>query len=409
MNKEKYEKKLVIKEQKTEKKRVPVDPNRWPGVYKYELDQRYQGRSDIAYTITFKDPITRRKIWEKIGTKSQGITPQLCAEIRAERAKSARHGQKVKTSKEIRREQIKHNRPLGEIANAYFKAKGSELKGITTDRNRWDNHLKPIFGNRCASELSEMDVQRLKTAMKGKASGTIWNALELLRRLCNWGSRNKLASSLSFKIKMPKRDNEIVEHLDKEQARRLDKVLKDWKNRDAVRMIKVAMFSGMRRGEIFKLKDTDIDWQHSLINIRTPKGGKSARIPLSDPVAVLLREQIEHRNKIYSESPYIFPGKKGRMRVDCSAAKRIKAEAKLPKSFRIFHGLRHHFAVTLANSGKVDLSLIGELLTHKSHAMTKRYAAFLPETTKAAAELAVELIVAENDSEKVISIEEGRK
>ncbi len=91
-------------------------------------------------------------------------------------------------------------------------------------------------------------------------------------------------------------------------------------------------------------------------------------------------------------SSFIFPGAKGGQRVDCSAVKRIKEKAELPVNFRIFHGLRHHFAIQLANSGKVDLSMIGTLLTHKSEKMTKRYAQYLPETIQAASDLAASLV-----------------
>ncbi|WP_235956984.1 hypothetical protein [Fundidesulfovibrio magnetotacticus] len=72
----------------------------------------------------------------------------------------------------------------------------------------------------------------------------------------------------------------------------------------------------------------------------------------------------------------MFPGRGGVLSIDSSAVDRIKATARLPKSFRILHGLRHHFAVTLANSGEFTLDMIGELLTHKSTAMTRRYGHF---------------------------------
>ena len=60
------------------------------------------------------------------------------------------------------------------------------------------------------------------------------------------------------------------------------------------------------------------------------------------------------------------------MRKYCSAVGRIKQKANLPQKFRIFHGLRHHLAVTLANSGEYTLDMIGELLTHKSTEITKK-------------------------------------
>ena len=56
------------------------------------------------------------------------------------------------------------------------------------------------------------------------------------------------------------------------------------------------------------------------------------------------------------------------------------------------HGLRHHFAVTLANSGKFTLDVLAEMLTHKSTAMTKRYGQFLPDTLRKAGNCAMELL-----------------
>ena len=55
----------------------------------------------------------------------------------------------------------------------------------------------------------------------------------------------------------------------------------------------------------------------------------------------------------------------------------------------------------LANSGEFSLDMIGELLTHKSAAMTKRYSQFLPGTMKRASERAAELISAPIDDSDI--------
>jgi integrase len=376
-----------------------VHKSRWAGVY-----QRLREDGEPVYFITYKDHDGKKR-WEKVGARAEGYSPEVAADIRGERIRTARHGGKVKTAREIRKDQLVHNRPLGQIAAAYFEAKGDGLRGVKTDRNRWEKHLDPIFAERRVSSLTELDVQRLKTDMAGKAPATVWNGLEMLRRLCNWGARHGMAPALSFTIKMPKRDNERVEYLTPEEAERLEAVLDSWPSQDVARMLRVAMLTGMRRGEIFKLEDNDLDFQHGLISIRSPKGGKSARVPMSAPVAEILREQLAGRETHCPDSNFVFPGQGGAQRVECTAVRRIKAKACLPKSFRIFHGMRHHLAVTLANSGRVTLDMIGELLTHKSHAMTRRYAAFLPETTKAAADLAAELIQPEKrDNGKLLKL-----
>ena len=107
----------------------------------------------------------------------------------------------------------------------------------------------------------------------------------------------------------------------------------------------------------------------------------------------ILSNQISWRRKKFPDSPYIFPGKFGSQRKDCSAVNKIKIDADLPKGFRPFHGLRHHFAVTLANSGKFTLDIISEMLTHKNVEFTrKKYAQFLPESMVVASNTAAEIL-----------------
>ena len=56
------------------------------------------------------------------------------------------------------------------------------------------------------------------------------------------------------------------------------------------------------------------------------------------------------------------------------------------------HGLRHVYASMLASSGQVDLYTLQKLLTHKSPAMTQRYAHLRDEALRQASDLAGDLI-----------------
>jgi integrase len=88
---------------------------------------------------------------------------------------------------------------------------------------------------------------------------------------------------------------------------------------------------------------------------------------------------------------------------------KIREAAGLPKSFRPFHGLRHHMAVMLASSGEYTLDMIGELLTHKSTAITRRYAKFLPDAKKKAADRAAELLTGQTAKADVVDMSSKRK
>lgn len=368
-----------------------VDAKRWPGVYYYESSNKHHdGKPDCCLWITYK--VGDKKRWEKVGWKSEGYTPQVAAEIRAERVKAARHGEDVKTAKEIAKDRDKRDKTINEIAKAYFASKGDSLKGAVTDHNRYDKHIRPVLGSFRASRLSPLDMARLRKAMGDRAPATIWNAFELVRRIVNFGARANLCPPLPFIIEMPHKDNEVVEYLEPEQSARLKEVLDAWPSRDAARMLELAMFTGMRRGEVFKLKEQDVDFRSGIIAIKTPKGGKTVSIPMNPIARFILTEQIAWKEATFPVSPYVFPGKNGGQRVACGAASRIKKAAGIPARFRIFHGLRHHFAVTLANSGEFTLDMIGELLTHKSTAMTRRYGQFLPDAKKRASDKAAELL-----------------
>jgi len=384
-----------------------VDPKRWPGVYCYtSLERKHEGKPDVCYVTAYK--LDGKLRWEKVGWKSEGYSPPMAAQVRAERMKQIRHGEEVKTSKEIQRENRARNRPIAEIAEAYFDSKGDTLKGRTTDRNRWSNHLHPLVGGIPAGDLSELDIAKVKRAMQDRAPATIWNALELLRRVINYGARTGLCPAPRFIIDMPCKDNERTEYLPDEQAAKLLQVLDEWRRQDVARMLKLAMFTGMRRGEIFKLQDDALDFRADIITIRQPKGGKTVTVPMNQLAREVLEAQLVWRDQNSPGSPFVFPGKAGGERTDSTAADRIKVAAGLPKEFRIFHGLRHHFAIMLANSGQCTRDIIQELLTHKSSAMTERYAKFLPDTKRKFSELGAKLVLQAATPTKRLEEDDGQ-
>ena len=367
-----------------------VDKKRWPGVYYYQGSTRIKGKPDVCYFINYK--LDGKLRWEKIGWKSEKYTPQIAADIRAERVKKARHGDQVKTHKEIRAENAYLERTVEQVGRAYFEEKKDGLKGYYADINRFERHIVPLLGKTPVSKLSELDIAKVKKALSDHSQGTTWNVLELLRRIVNYGARTKLSPRLDFTIPMPRRDNEVTEFLTTDQVQRLLQVLEEWPTEEPPRMLKLAMFTGMRRGEIFNLQDKDLDFEHKLIRLSAPKGGKTVDLPMNTVAEEILKEQLAYRDERHPGRSYVFPGRGGGRRTESTAVLRIKEKAGLPENFRIFHGLRHHFAVTLANSGEFTLDMIGELLTHKSYHMTRRYASFLPDVKKKASARASELL-----------------
>ena len=275
-----------------------VSPNKWEGVYFYEsTTKEYKGKPDVYYVVNFR--VSGRKIWEKIGWKSDGITPQVAQLHRAKRIQEVLLGTKIITASERKAEALKRNRTIGEIADIYFQTKGHSLKGNKNDQHRYKLHIAPIFKNLRVPNLTTFDMETLKRNLTGRANATVWNALELIRRIINFGAKSNLCPALSFTIEMPRRDNERVEYLNPEETKRFLDALEMNPNQEASRMLKLAYFTAMRRGEIFKLEDRDLDFHFNLIRIRAPKGNKTVSIPMNLIAKKIIEEQRQYRDKMF--------------------------------------------------------------------------------------------------------------
>lgn len=57
--------------------------------------------------------------------------------------------------------------------------------------------------------------------------------------------------------------HERIEYLAPEEAQRILDTSKTWPARDVGNMLMLALFTGMRRGEIFKLEDRDVNLNSS--------------------------------------------------------------------------------------------------------------------------------------------------
>lgn len=155
---------------------------------------------------------------------------------------------------------------------------------------------------------------------------------------------------------------------------------------EAANMMRMALFTGMRRGELFKLKWADIDFERGFITIRDPKGGVSQKIPLNDQAREVLKNHPE-------TSEHVFVRGDGKPFTDIRRrVNPIKKAAGIPDDFRALHGLRHVYASMLASSGQVDMYTLQKLLTHKSPLMTQRYAHLRDEALKKASALAGNII-----------------
>ena len=138
----------------------------------------------------------------------------------------------------------------------------------------------------------------------------------------------------------------------------------------------LAINTGLRRGEIFQLKSSDVNFDSEILTVKAAnsKSGKARHVPLNrQAYSVLYHWRQQQKNGNY----LVFPSKNS---LAFSHIKRswasLLSSAEI-ENFR-FHDLRHHFASKLVMAG-VDLNTVRELLGHADIAMTLRYAHLAPE------------------------------
>jgi|UniRef100_A0A7V6A465 integrase len=370
---------------------------KYPGVYFIEGTSA-DGRPERIYYIVYRKQ--GKLIEEKAGRQFKNdMTPARAARIRTQRIEGDEP-----TNQEQREaaRQTQETWTLGRLWDEYRVNK--TLKGISQDRSRFERYIRPLWGDKEPHEITALEIDRLRLrVLKDKAPQTVKLTLSLLRRIVNFGVKRQLCNPLSFHLEMPKVNNLKTEDLTPEQLARLLEAIEQDVNVQAANFMKLALFTGMRRGELFRLQWQDLDFERGFIHIRYPKGGQDQKIPLNEPARALL---LSHPR---TDSPFIFPGRDGGRRVDINKqVNRIKKVAGLPKDFRALHGLRHVYASMLASSGQVDLYTLQKLLTHKSSAMTMRYAHLRDKALRRASDLAGNLLeqVVNGQKPKIANLEE---
>ena len=357
--------------------------------YRQHATRKHGVNFDRYFTIRYK--VNGKEKSEGLGWGSEGWTEKKAAAVLAELRANHTTGQgpvtlaekrEIKRAKEATKAAEELSRQNRWTIQKLWEAYTNQLsKGANrTDKSFYKNYLKKSFGPKEPEQLVKLDTDQLRiNLLKKKSPQTVKHVLALLTRIINFGVNHGYTAPLPFKITFPSVDNIKTEDLTQDQLQRLLAVLDNTSLTVAATMMKLALYTGMRRGEIFKLQWSDLDFHRKFIHIREPKGGATQKIPMNSNTKELLQEVQA------TDSEYLFPARNGGPRKDISKdARAIKLAAGLPESFRPFHGLRHVYATMLASSGKVDMYTLQKLLTHKSPEMTQRYAHYRDEAFRRA-------------------------
>jgi len=382
--------------------KVPSRKRFWtdyPGVFFSWGTATGSGKPEKVFFVKYRR--NGKVIEEKAGRQFQDdMTPAKAAALRVRRIQGDElSNEERREAARIDAEKLKEIPPqrwtIGKLFDEW-QVSNQHLKGLCQDRSHF-KHIESL-SDKEPQEITPLEVDSIRNEiLKTKAPQTCKLALSLLRRIIRWGVKRNLCRPLPFILELPKVNNVVTEFLTPAQITSLLKIIESEPDNPGGAMMKLAFFSGMRRGELFRLTWNDVDFDNGFIHLRDPKGGKDEIIPMNEQARKVLARQPR------SDSPYIFPGQNGSQRAEVRrSVNRIKREAKLPEDFRPLHGLRHTYASLLASSGQADLYSIQHLLRHKDPQTTMRYAHLRDEALKRTSNLSGQIV-------KALVAEERRK
>lgn len=374
-------------------RREPV--KRFQGVYSRKGLHRppVHGRPDTCFDITYKD-IKSKKIWEKIGWSSEGITAAYAAQVRAERIRKIRLGDEVVPLQQRKALAL----TLSELAEKYFEWAERNTRGHLSEKSRFDNHIAPTLGEKALHDITSFELERLKMHLQQKQlrPKSVHHVLTLIRSMYSkaaaWGLYD--GSVPTRDVNFPKVNNRRLRFLTQREAMALLQALLD-RSKQVHNQALLSLHCGLRFGEIASLTWQDLDFSSKVIHIRHPKSGESRSAFMTRQVSEMLvdrRKNWEMKNEEALKkdpdatvSPLVFPDLTGKVQTGVSRLfDRVVEELGLnsgitdPLQKVVFHSLRHTFASWLAIQG-TPLYTIKELMGHKNITMTERYSHLIPD------------------------------
>ncbi|MCQ4672450.1 site-specific integrase [Lactonifactor longoviformis] len=302
--------------------------------------------------------------------------------------------------------------------DSWFKTWIEEYKPLTVKRgtlivyqNAYDLYIKDKFAKKKLKDIRAEHIQKLYNELnKTYSRSVLLSVSQVINGMFKQAIENgMLVKNPAEHIKKPKQYSESVkEVMTKEQQDIFVKALEGSRLRI---LIKVALFTGLRSGELRGLQWEDIDFKNSLIHVNhtlkyvakegffldQPKTKTSKRdVPMLEEVAILLKKQRQQQNitRIALGQRYmpvdgleslVFTTEKGRPlqggSIDAELKRICKGIQGMHPGFPEIspHSLRHTFATRGIENG-MQLKVMQTILGHSTLAMTSDlYSHVLPD------------------------------
>jgi integrase len=223
---------------------------------------------------------------------------------------------------------------------------------------------RPLFAGREVRTITALDIEKHRALRRQTVKpATVNRELSFLKTVFNKSVEwEKTDRNPAAKVRKEREEGRI-RTLDPQEARGLI----DGATAHVRPLLVLAIMTGLRRGELFSLKWSDVDLEDRVLTVRAEnaKSGKARTVPLNE-TALRVLEQLPRF------ADFVLPNlKTGRRLVDVKRAFGTACRRAGIKDLH-FHDLRHTAATWLIEAG-ADLVTVAQVLGHSSIDITKKY------------------------------------
>lgn len=265
------------------------------------------------------------------------------------------------------------------------KKKQRTLDSETSLYGKW---IKNGLGKKRPEDLTTLDYSRLSKKMlaAGKSPRTVHYVVSIIMQVWGLAFDEKLVKTQPPRRKslhLPDIDNERTRAFTPDEAREFLIALKE-RSQQWYDISLLSLLTGMRAGEIFKLKRDDIDLENKRLFLQKPKKAKSQYLQISDQAVEHIRQVLAAIDE--GQKLLFVTARKGlEVKEVSDSVQRTIDNLKMNEGVEArnkltFHSLRHTTATWLLEQGE-DIYRVSKLLRHSTVRVTEQRYAHLSGNT----------------------------
>lgn len=195
-----------------------------------------------------------------------------------------------------------------------------------------------------------------------------------------WAQKNHFVEINPFEnIEKPRLEKKLPTRLTKQEAKNLLETVKHmvwYHTMQASRnyaIFAMFLYCGLRKGELLRLKMTDVDLGNMVISIQQGKGNKDRLVPIPYQLKPILLQYLAERTKLGKTSEYFYVSQTEDRNFSLAGFKKVVDAVKQESGIKFYpHMLRHTFA-TLMLEGGCDIYALSKMMGHNDIKTTTIY------------------------------------